>query len=150
MGSTITNADLSVKVNEFININAQPVNSENSLTITGINEVDKRIVTIPSASEVTVLNFGAAVAAGTFVAANIRYIRIVNKDDTNYVRIRVSEASGDTFDIRLNAGQFFMMGNVSESVSESGAAFSAFTSATSINAQANTAPVDIEYFIASV
>lgn len=150
MSSTITNADLSVKITEYIVLNSQPINSENSLTITGINEVDKRIVSIPTASEVTVLVFGAAVAAGQFITANVRYIRITNKDDTNYVRIRVTRSSSATFDIKLDAGKSFMMGNTSESASESAAAFSAFVDMTSINAQANTAPVDIEYFVASI
>lgn len=150
MATTLTNAELSVKINEYIVLNGQPINSENSLLISEINEVDKRIVSVPFASEVTVLNFGAAVAAGTFVASSVRYIRITNKDDTNYVRVRITQDSGETFDVKIDAGKSFMMGNTSESASGGGAAFSAFVNMTSINAQANTAAVDIEYFIASI
>lgn len=149
MATTIENAELVVTINEQININGQPVNSENTLTISAINEVDKRIVTVPTASEVTVMNFGAAVAAGTYVAASIKYIRITNKDDTNYVRIRVTKTAADTFDIKLDAGKSFMMGNASEAVSGTAGAFSAFVEMTSINAQADTANVDVEFFIAS-
>jgi len=42
------------------------------------------------------------------------------------------------------------MSNASESVSATAGAFSAFVDADSINAQANTAAVDIEIFVASI
>lgn len=149
MASTISSSDLIVSINEQINLNGNPIDSNNSLTIASINEVDKRIVTIPFASEVTVLNFAVAVAAGTYIIGNVKYIRITNKDDTNFVRIRVTKATAETFDIKLEAGKSFMMGNTSESVSATAAAFSAFVDMTSINAQADTANVDCEVFIAS-
>lgn len=150
MASTITAQSLVVTISEAIVLNGQPINSENQLTIANINEVDKRIVTIPTAAEATVLVFGALVAAGTYIAANVKYIRITNKDDTNFVRIRVTKSGAETFDIKLEAGKSFFMGNVSESVSATAATFSAFVSMTSINAQADTAAVDIEVFVASI
>ena len=149
MASTIAPTDLIVSVNEQINLNGNPIDSTNTLTIPSINEVDKRIVTIPFASEVTVLNFGTAVAAGTYIIGNVKYIRITNKDDTNFVRIRVTKATAQTFDVKIDAGKTFMMANTSESVSETAASFSAFVDMTSINAQADTANVDCEIFIAS-
>lgn len=150
MATTIVNSTLTVVISETITLNSQPINSENKLTIASINEVDKRIVSIPTASEVTVLAFSTAVAAGTYIAANVKYIRITNKDDTNFVRIRVTKSSAETFDIKLEAGKSFMIGNTSESVSATAVAFSAFVTATSINAQADTAVVDIEVFVASI
>lgn len=150
MASTITAQTLTVTISEQIVLNNQPINSENQLTIPSIGQIDKRIVSIPTASEVTVLNFGTAVAAGTVVRANVKYIRITNKDSTNYVRIRVKKTGADTFDVKVDAGQSFIMSNASESVSATAASFSAFVDADSINAQANTAAVDIEIFVASI
>jgi hypothetical protein len=150
MASTITAQTLTITISEAINLNNQPINSENQLTIASIGQVDKRIVNIPTASEVTVLNFGTAVAAGTVIRANVKYIRITNKDATNYVRIRVKKTGADTFDVKVDAGQSFIMSNGSESVSATAGAFSAFVDADSINAQANTAAVDIELFVASI
>lgn len=149
MASTITSSTLIVSVNEQINLNGNSIDSVNTLTISSINEVDKRIVTVPFSTEVTVLNFGTAVAAGTYIIGNVKYIRITNKDDTNFIRIRVTKATAQTFDIKLDAGKTFMMANTSESVSETAAAFSAFVDMSSINAQADTANVDCEVFIAS-
>lgn len=150
MASTITAQTLTITISEQIILNNQPINSENQLVIPSIGQIDKRIVSIPTASEVTVLNFGTAVAAGTVIRANVKYIRITNKDSTNYVRIRVKKTGADTFDVKVDAGQTFIMSNASESVSATAGAFSAFVDADSINAQANTAAVDIEIFVASI
>lgn len=150
MASTIVAKTLTVTLTEDITLNGNAINSTNELSVANINEVDKRIVTIPTASEVTVIAFSTAVAAGQFIAASVKYIRITNKDDTNFVRIRMKKNGADTFDIKLDAGKFITFGNNSESVSATAAAFSAFVTADSINAQADTASVDIEYFVASI
>lgn len=149
MATTVTPQSLVVTISEAITLNNQAINSENQLTISNVSQIDKRLVLVPL-TEITVMSFGAANAAGTFIAANLKYIRLTNKDDTNYVRIRVSRAGADTFDIKLDAGKSFVMGNTSESVSATAAGFSAFVDATSISAQANTAAVEIEYFVATI
>ncbi len=148
MATTITPATLTATISETISLNGQPVNSTQTLTIPSITQIDKRIVTIPT-SEVAVIGFGSAVSTGQFIAANVKYIRISNLDDTNFVRIRVKKSGADTFDIKLQAGKTFMLGNVSESVSATGASFSAFQTADTIDAQADTAAVQIEYFVAT-
>jgi len=150
MASTLTAATLTVTVSEQINLNGQPIDSKNVLTIASIAAVDKRIVTIPFTSEVTVVDFASAVAAGTFVNSSLRYLRVTNKDTVNYARIRIKKTSGQTFDTQLDAGKSFMMGNVNESVSATAAAFTDFTTFNTMSAQAYTAAVDLEIFVASV
>jgi len=150
MASSITAATLTVSISEQINLNGQPINSKNDLTIASIASIDKRIVTIPYTSEVTVVDFASAVAAGTFVNTSVKYVRITNKDTVNYARIRVKKTGSDTFDTQLDAGKSMMMGNVKESVSATAAAFVNFTTFNSITAQAYTAAVDIEVFVASI
>lgn len=150
MATTITASTLTVTISEAITLNGQAINSENQLLISDITATDKRIVSIPTATEVTVMAFSTAVAAGTYISANVKYIRVTNKDNTNFVRIRCQKNSSQTFDIKLQAGKTFMMGNTSESATTSAAAFSAFVTADSILAQADTAAVDIEIFVASI
>jgi len=150
MASTLTAQTLTVTISESLVLNSQPINSENQITIPSIGQVDKRIVSIPFSSEVTILNFGTAVAAGTVIRANVKYIRITNKDATNYVRIRVKKTGAETFDVKVDAGQSFIMSNAKEYVSATAGAFSAFVDADSINAQADTAAVDVELFVASI
>ena len=150
MASTLTAQTLTVTISESLVLNSQPINSENQISIPSIGQVDKRIVSVPIASEVTLLAFGTAVAAGTVIRANVKYIRITNKDATNFVRIRVKKTGAETFDIKLDAGQSFILCNAKESVSATAAAFSAFVDADSISGQADTAAVDIEMFVASI
>lgn len=150
MATTLTNATLTVTISESITLNGQAINSDNQLLVSDINEISKRIVSIPIAAETTVIVFAALVAAGTFIAANVKYIRIANKGNTNFCRIRVTKSGAETFDIKLEAGKSFIMGNVKESVSATAVAFSAFVDATSINAQADTDAVDLEIVVASI
>jgi hypothetical protein len=149
MPSTITAGTLVVELTTTLSLNNETFNTSNKLTITNIDQADKRILSIPSASEVEIVNFSTGVGAGTFVGANVKYLQIVNKDSANFVRIRVAKTAGETFDIKLEAGKAFVLGNNKESVSETEAAFVSFVDIDSISAQADTADVDIEYFIAS-
>lgn len=150
MASSIVPATLTVTISEAINLNGQPINSQNQLTIANIASVDKRIVTIPYTSEVTVVDFATQVAAGTFVSGNLKYMRVTNKDTVNYARIRGTKNSGQTFDQQLDAGKSLMFGNTNESANTNGGAFVNFVTLDSINAQAYTAAVDIEIFVASI
>lgn len=150
MSSTITPSALTVTISSKINLNGQAINSENTLTVPSITSIDKRIVSVPTTPEVTLCIFSTAVAAGTLIAANLKYLQITNKDTVNYARIRVTKTSGATFDTRLDAGQSFIMGNTKESVSETAVAFSTFVDANSISAQADTAAVALEFFAASI
>lgn len=149
MSSTITPATLTVTISEAIELNGQAVNSENTLELININEIDKRVMTIPTVSEVTVVSFGSAVAAGTFVRGDLQYFRVTNKDSVNYARIRVKKNGADTFDTLLYAGASFMMGSTLESVSATAASFASFVNADSINMQAFDDDIDVEYFVAS-
>lgn len=149
MASSLVPSTLTVTLSEAINLNGQPINSQNTLTIENIAAVDKRIVTIPTSSEVTVVDFATAVAAGTFISDNLKYVRVTNKDTVNYARIRITKNGSQTYDEKLDAGKSMMMGNVKLNVSATAVAFTTFVSMDSINAQAYTAPVDIEIFVAS-
>jgi hypothetical protein len=83
MASTLTSSTMIVTLVESVTLNGKEQGSVNKLSISGINSISKRIVTITTA-ESTIATFSAAVAsAGHYVAANVRYIRFTNKDDTS-------------------------------------------------------------------
>lgn len=149
MASTLITTDLTVTITEQLTSNGQNFNYLNKLVLSNIKPFDPRVMTIPI-TQVTVIDFSTEVAAGTFIAANVKYIRITNKDDTNFIRIRVTKTGGQTFDLKLDAGKSFITGNTKESANIDGGAFSAFVDAVNISAQADTSPVDIEYFVASI
>ncbi len=149
MATTIVPSNLTVTISEQINLNNQPINSENQLVIEDVAEFDKRIMSIP-VTEVTIVAFASDVAAGTFVRGDMQYFRVTNKDSVNYARIRVKKNGSDAFDVRLDAGKTFMMGNAKLNTSDTAVAFVSFEDADSISGQSyGGSPVDIEYSVAS-
>lgn len=149
MASTLQTTNCTITITEQLTSNGEVYNFSNQLVLANIKPFDPRVMTVPT-SEVTIMAFSTAVAAGTFIGANVKYIRVTNKDDTNFIRLRCTKTSGQTFDIKLEAGKSFMMGNTSESANTNGGAFSAFVTMDNISAQSDTAACDIEYFVASI
>lgn len=150
MASTIEAQNFKATISTQITLAGQPRVTETEFIVTDVNEYDNRIMSIPTGSEVTVVQFASAVAAGQFISGDLKYLQITNKDTTNYARIRVKKNGADTFDHRLNAGEPFILGNVKESVSATAVAFTAFQDADSVNMQAYGSAVDIELIVVSI
>ena len=100
-------ANLTVTHKESLILNGQEYGNTNILSIAGINNVDKRIVTVPT-SEITLVSFGTAVSAGTFNEANVRYIRITNKDTTNHLYLVLKNEYSNECCLKLDKGQTFI------------------------------------------
>jgi hypothetical protein len=112
-------------------------------TVTNVGEVINRELEVPI-TEVTLLNIGATVAAGTLT--DIKFCVIKNLDDTNFIRVRLEDTSGHTSDHKIAAGDYIVVFNTKLSVSETGAAFSAFSDIDTISAQADTSPCLVAVF----
>ena len=159
MASTITASTLKVTIREDIELNGVQQGGVNALSIGSINEISKRIVTVTTA-ESTIATFSSAVAsAGHYVAADVRYIRFTNLDDTNFITLTFRNQDNDEAAIKLDAGQSFIwngdnddgMTAVLNATQDADAASdTAFGSLTNIQADANTGSCDLEMFIASV
>ena len=156
MATTVTNASLTVTVTEAITLNGQDYGATNSKVTASINEIAKGIVTV-NTDKNEILGFIASGAAkGSFIEANVRYIRITNLDDTNFVVLFFTNESSDEFGVKLDAGQSFIFnadnvgGVVDTFDANSGCAASSgqLADLTAISSQADTASVDLEYFVA--
>ena len=98
MASTITAATLTVTLTESITLNGSSQGATNTLSIGSINEVSKRIVTATT-TEAGLLGFLSALSgvgvtankvgymAGILDDGDVRYIRITNLDDTNFISL---------------------------------------------------------------
>ena len=154
MATTITNATLTVTLTESISLNGSEQGASNTLTIANIDEISKRIVTVP-ASEVTVIAMGTAVSNGTFVESDVLYIRITNKDDANHVTLTFKDENNSEFAVKLDKGQSFiyngdLAGGLVDTMDANGSALSlALADLVDVTAIADTAPVDLEIFVAS-
>ena len=160
MTTTLTPGTLTATVTEAVTINGVDHGSTNTKTYTNvIAEITKRVITITTAESI-IATFSAAVAsAGHYVAANVRYIRFTNKDDTNFITLTFRNQDNDEAAIKLDAGQSFIwngdnsngMTAVFNATQDADAASdTAFGSLTNIQADANTNDCDLEIFIASV
>ena len=156
MASTITASTLKVTIREDIKLNDVQQGGTNTLNIANINEVHKRIVSIPT-SEIEIIKMDTTAGAGQFIEGDVRYIRITNKDDTNNVFLTFKNEDSDEFTLLLDYGQSFIYnsnfdgGVVNTFDANAGAAnINNLGDLVNITAQADTAAVDLEIFVASV
>ena len=146
MATTIKNAVMTITITEKINLNGKDQGGITTATIGDINEISKRIQTVPT-SEATVLTFGSA---PDFVKADVRYVRITNLDDTNYVTLNIEGDSSTDFSVRLDAKASFLIILGSTGVVDYGDISGAtLEDLSAIKSTANTAACDLEIFVAS-
>jgi hypothetical protein len=125
MASTISSANLKVKITEEVILNGKDQGGTTELTIASIKDVSKRIVTIAADDDATVLVFKSTTASadGALDKDTVKYIRITNLDDSNSVNISLqldSDEDNSVADLSvthlLEAGRSFMMGTPDEAV----------------------------------
>jgi len=155
MATTVAYTNLVVTLKEAITINGKDIGTENTLTLTGIAEVTRRIVNVPT-SEIILIAFSTAVAAGQYIESTTKYVRITNKDDTNHVGLIFRNEDSNEFSVKLDAGQSFiyngdLSGGVVDTMDAGTTALTpdTFADLVDITAIANTAAVDVEIFVAS-
>ena len=121
-------ATLSVTHTESITLNGQEFGGTNSFSVSGINNIYKRIVTCPANVDTTILRTGVTVDVtdSSMDVQNVKYIRVTNLDSSNSVndnlQIDVTEsvsgasAANETATILLAAGESFVMGTPHDSI----------------------------------
>jgi len=150
MASTVTAATATIQITESLNLAGVDRGGNHSRTISNIAEADRRVMTVSSSGETDVVELNTANGQGKFVRSAIRYIRITNLDDTNFIRVRFKKSGAETADVKVDAGATFMLSTGSMDADTSAGAFSAFVDIDDISAQADTADVDIEYVVFAV
>jgi hypothetical protein len=157
---------LTTQITETIKLsNGNTIKSINNNNITGINQVVRRVDTIStkfSGSGVEILSFvdsESEQTAGSFVKDDVKYIRVTNLDNTNYVELYLIANEDEEVLFKLEAGKTFMVGNAEFDASADDdivvvgyvdmTYFSDLVKYDKIKAKANTSDVSIEYFVAS-
>ena len=161
MASTISSANLKVKITEEIILNGKDQGGTTELTIASIKDVSKRIVTIAADDDATVLVFKSTTASadGALDKDTVKYIRITNLDDSNSVNISLqldSDEDNSAADLSIThlveAGRSFLMGAPDEGVHADDDAASIVTSLTdleSIIVDPGSNSGQVEVFVAS-
>ena len=153
MASTVSTATLKILIQEDITLNNKVMGGKTIHNITGINEVSERIFKVPT-HRVSILALSSSAGAGTYNTGGVKYIRLTNLDDTNYVTLSfrsgsIGWASGSKYEVKLEAKRTMMFNNASLSGSARAAAFNSFSDFTSLDATANSAACEVEMFVAT-
>jgi hypothetical protein len=155
-------ADLTVTITEAVTLNGSSRGSTNTLTVTGVDDIYHRIVTVPSGVDTTLASFKSTVgvADSALDIQNVKYIRVTNMDASNPVNLSLQIAYSKNDDdpegsatILVEAGRSFIMGTPHDGISANDdelAIETALFDLESIIADSTSAAVQVEIFIASV
>jgi hypothetical protein len=161
----VSGTNIKVSISESIMIDGRDYGSRTSWSIPKISDVSKRIVTIAGGvADQVVLSFGTAIAAGTYIATDVKYIRISNLDDTNECHLIFKNAANDETAIALDKGQSFIYNGLlnqnegvastlecaATAVTVSGGAVSNLANLEDISVCTSASEVDVEVYVASV
>jgi len=154
-------ADLTVKILEDITLNGDRTRLTNSKSISGINNIYRRIIKLPASQTTTLCMFQTSehTSDGALDLEDTRYIRITNLDTSNTVTLslQVAGAEGGTANmsasVLLDAGKSFMLGTVHDGISvksDGATVVEALTDLESIAAVCGGSQVSVEVFIATL
>ena len=160
-------ADLKVTIREELELNGYDQGAKNTLTISDVDEVFKRIVTCPANNETTVARFrssvGNASGTATFDSAldvqDVKYVRLTNLDSSNsltlslQVEVGEDDSGADTSaSVLVEAGKSFVMGSPHDGISLSDANANLVTDLVDLDSlvvQPGSNSVDVEVYVAS-
>ena len=155
-------ADLTVTLTEAVTLNGSSRGSTNTLTVSGVDDIYHRIVTVPNGVDTTLASFKSTVgiADGSLDLGNVKYIRVTNMDATNSVNLSLQvetdnddSAADHSATILLEAKKSFLMGTPDAGITVSDAnanIITALEDLESIIADSGSNDVQCEIFIASV
>jgi hypothetical protein len=157
-------ADLTVKITESVTLNGISQRAENTLTISSVSQVLKRIVTIPSGSDTTIVRFNTSVHTndGAIDVDDVKYLRVTNLDSSNSIHMALhiehgnDDSGADSYlTFVVEAGKSFIMGKIDEALGVDDDAVSIMTDVASLHdlesifVDSGTNNVNLELFIAS-
>ena len=155
-------ADLTVTITESVVLNNADQGGTHTLTVTGVDDVYKRIVTCTNAQQTTLAHFATEdhTSDGAIDLENVKYIRVTNLHSSDGVdlslQISADEegAADDSTTILLDAGKSFMMGTIHDGIQTSDANATIITSLVDLEnliaRPPGSNPCQVEVFIASV
>ena len=151
-------ADLTVTLTEALTLNSATIGGTNTKVVSGINEVDKRIVTITTNESTIMTMSGAVASAGHYNDSAVRYMRFTNLDASNHITLTFRNQDNDETAILLDAGNSFMwfadnnngmVGVLNATQDADAASDTNLGSITNIQADANSGSCKLEILVAT-
>ena len=100
-------ANLTVTLTEALTLNSDVYDNSNAITIGSIAEVTKRVVTVTT-TETAIVAFGTTAGQGSYIAGNVRYVRLTNLDATNHIFLVFKNEYNNECCMKLDKGQSFI------------------------------------------
>jgi len=123
-------ADLTVTTSDTVTLTGRQYGNTHETTISGVNNVVHSVSVIPNATAFNLFGFGSANQGfASFVAADMKYMRLTNTDASNPVYITFSWTDGTALpphgasNVEIPAGTSFVLFSAEHTTSGS-AAFS--------------------------
>ena len=160
-------ADLTVTIREELTLNDYDHGARNTLTISDIDEVFRRIVTCPANNETTIARFRSSVGnvsgTATYDSAldvqDVKYVRVTNLDSSNsltlslQVEVGEDDSGADTSaSILVEAGKSFILGSPHDGINLSDTNANLVTDLVDLDSlvvQPGSNAVNVEVYIAS-
>ena len=162
MASTVSASTLKVTITESITLNGSNLGATNTVSISNVDEVFKRIITCPANNETRIADFHSSVADATitpFDVQDVVYMRLTNLDDTNNITISLhidvgedDTTADETASILIQPGKSFMMGTPHDGIAVDDTNANFVTDLVDLEAivvQPGANAVDVELFVAS-
>ena len=153
MATKVTAQTATVTITETITLNGVARSGKTTVDIPSVGEVKSGIMSVTDSSTGSLVMTIGATASFTGTLTSIKYIRLTNLDDENFISIRIRGAA-DTFGTKIDAGKSIVWSNLSMNAI-AGSDFdiapmvSGFEDLAEISALADTAACDLEYYILS-
>ena len=161
MASTLTASTMTVSISESITLNGKNQGSTQTLNISSIKDVYKRIVRCVDDTDCTIATFQTATSTsdGAIDLENVRYIRVTNLDDTNPMNLSLQVAGGEggtanmSTTVLVSAGESFILGTIHDGIAlddDSASIVTALNDLESLLVDPLSEDIDVEVFIASI
>ena len=108
MARSYGTATLTLTVTEAITLNSKDEGQTHTHTIASVSDIYRRTMTASTSVDTTIATFSSLFASGQFVAADVKYLRLSNLDDTNHVTFTFTGSQSDEFAIKVDKGQSFI------------------------------------------
>ena len=150
MATTVTASTLSVKISESITLNGVSRNGGTTLSVASIKSIASRIVEVTNATNGTeLITVSTSPGAGVYDRSSVKYMRVTNLDDTNFILLQFTDSSSHHWEAKLEAGKSYVIGDLSSIDDQADIDNFSASAVAKVIAKADTAAVDVELYIAS-
>tara|TARA_R110001592_G_scaffold362630_1_gene677412 strand:- start:1159 stop:1710 length:552 start_codon:yes stop_codon:yes gene_type:complete len=101
-------ANLKIEIRESIVLNENSYDSYNKQTLAGINNVSKRVLTVPTTESVLISMDDTNIGAGTFKEEDVRYIRITNQSTEYPLLLTLKNENNNEYIYKLDKESTFI------------------------------------------